>query len=821
MKKIFTLLFLFCSFISFSQSTTLVISQVYGAGGNSGALYTADYVELHNVSGTSQSLSGLSVQYASSAATGAWTGVYALPAATIPAGGYYLVQMSTAGTVGSPIPTPDAVAAPAIAMSGTSGRVAIVNGTTAVTACPAGLIDLVGYGASTCFEGAAATPALSSILAAIRNNQGCADTDNNGADFAAAAPAPRNSASPAFSCTGPVPTLTITGTIANFGNVLVGSSSASQSYFLSGANLTGAPGTLTITAPSADFEVSNNNTSWGASTTIPYTSATMAQTEVWVRFSPQSAGLKTGNVSNAGGGAPTVNIPVSGTGTLPPTALITASGLAGFGNVCVGTVAGPNSFIINGSNLTNADITVGPLSGFTFSTTATGTYLNSLTLTQPGGTYTQQVFVQFTPAAIQSYDGNIPITGGGAPSIDVAAAGSGSNNPPLVTSGTASAITASTATIAGLINNNGCTAVTAYGVVYSLISGFTTGTTVNSSDLSAGAFTAALSGLTPATTYYYKAFASNSGGTAFGVERSFTTATPVLSATALTAFGDICVNNISAANSFTISSTGLNTSNISVGPRAGYAFSTTQNGTYSNSLSLTQPGGPYTQVVYVKFAPTAIQPYNTTIPVAGGGAATINVAVSGNGVNLPPLMFTADSVILSPYAATLKAAVTNTGCSNITFYGIEYSSIRGFANGQGIKMNAVNLSSQQYSVTLNGLVPSSTYYYKAYAFNNGGIAYGEEKSFTTGSLPDGLVLYNVPVSRGSVMHYSLRTVKPAHYGILLYNSNGQLVFRRDIILQLDFIDDRFTLPASLAPGVYMFVVENTDGFKAKKPFMIR
>ena len=143
MKKIFTLLFLFCSFISFSQSTTLVISQVYGAGGNSGALYTADYVELHNVSGTSQSLSGLSVQYASSAATGAWTGVYALPAATIPAGGYYLVQMSTAGTVGSPIPTPDAVAAPAIAMSGTSGRVAIVTGTTAATDGPAGLIDLV------------------------------------------------------------------------------------------------------------------------------------------------------------------------------------------------------------------------------------------------------------------------------------------------------------------------------------------------------------------------------------------------------------------------------------------------------------------------------------------------------------------------------------------------------------------------------------------------------------------------------------------------------------------------------------------------------
>lgn len=820
MKKIFTSLFILFSFFSFSQSTTLVISQAYGSGGNSGALYTADYVELHNVSGTSQSLAGLSVQYASSSATGAWTGVYALPAATIPAGGYYLIQMSAPGAVGSPIPTPDAIATPAIAMSGTSGRVAIVNGTTAVTACPAGLIDLVGYGTSICFEGAAATPVLSSILAAVRNNQGCADTDNNGADFTAATPAPRNSASAAFSCTGPIPTLTITGTIANFGNVVIGSSSASQSYFVSGTNLTGAPGVITITAPSADFEVSNNNTSWGASATVPYTSATMTQTEVWIRFSPQSVGLKTGNVSNAGGGAATVNVPVSGTGILPPTPLINASGLAGFGNVCVNATAGPNSFIINASNLTNADITVGPLAGFSFSTTATGTYTNSLTLTQPGGTYTQQVFVQFTPTAIQSYDGNIAVGGGGAPSIDVAAVGSGSNNPPVVTSGTA-VVTPITATVAGLINNNGCTAVTAYGVAYSLTSGFTTGTMVNSSNLSAGSFTASLSGLTPATTYYYKAFATNSGGTGYGAERSFTTETPVLNATALTAFGDICLNNISAANSFTISSTGLNSSNITVGPRAGYAFSTAQNGTYSNSLSLTQPGGPYTQVVYVKFAPTVLQSYNTTIPVGGGGAVTINVPVSGNGVNLPPAMVTADSMILSPYAATLKAAVANTGCSDITFYGIEYSSIRGFTNGQGLKVNATNLSNQQYSVTLNSLVPSSTYYYKAYAFNNGGIAYGEEKSFTTGTLPDGLVLYSVPVSRGSAMHYSLRTVKPAHYAVKLFNSNGQLVFRRDIILQLDFIDDWFTIPGTLSPGVYMFVVENTDGFRAKKPFMIR
>lgn len=820
MKKIFTSLFILCSLLSFSQSTTLVISQVYGAGGNSGALYTADYVEIHNVSGVSQSLSGLSVQYASASATGAWTGVYALPAASIPAGGYYLVQMSTAGTVGSALPTPDAVAAPAIAMSGTSGRVAIVNGTTAVTACPSGLVDLVGYGASTCFEGAGATPALSSISAALRNNNGCADTDNSSADFTAGPPAPRNSASAVFSCTGPVATLTITGTISNFGNVIIGNSSPAQSYFISGANLTGAPGNVTVTAP-ADFEVSNNNSTWGASTTIPYTSATMVQTEVWVRFTPQSAGLKTGNVSNAGGAATTVNVPVSGTGILPPTATLVASGLSAFGNVCVNTTTGPNSFLLNGTNLAPGDITVGPLAGYTFATLPTGTYTSTLTLAQTGGTYTQTVYVQFTPTALQSYDGNIAITGGGAPAINIAASGAGANNPPVVTTGTATAVTTNSATVAGLINNTGCTSITAYGVAYSLTSGFTTGTVVNSSDLSAGSFSAALSGLTPATTYYYKVFATNSGGTSYGIERSFTTATPVLNATALTTFGQVCVAALSDAKSFTVSSTGLGTTNVNVGPLTGYSFSTTETGTYTASLSLTQPGGAYSQVIWVKLSPAVVQSYNGNIPVSGGGAPQINVAVTGSGVNMAPTAVTGDNTVVSPYNVTLNGSISNNGCSNITSYGIEYSSISGLANGYGKKVPASNLASGAFSSSVTNLVQGATYYYKAYAINNGGISYGEEKSFTTTSIPDGLTLYSVPVSRGTVMHYSFKTAKPAHYGVKLYNSNGQLVFRRDIILQVDFIDDWFTVPGSLAPGVYMFVVENTDGFKVKKPFMIR
>ncbi len=53
-----------------AASSSVVISQVYGAGGNSGAAYQNDYVELFNLSGAPVSVTGWSVQYASATGTG-------------------------------------------------------------------------------------------------------------------------------------------------------------------------------------------------------------------------------------------------------------------------------------------------------------------------------------------------------------------------------------------------------------------------------------------------------------------------------------------------------------------------------------------------------------------------------------------------------------------------------------------------------------------------------------------------------------------------------------------------------------------------------
>jgi len=194
-----------CIALATPASANVMISQIYGGGGNSGAPLTNDFVELHNSGTTAVNVTGWSVQYASAAGT-TWSGAQlTLLSGSIPAGGYYLVQLAAGATPSAALPTPDAIGT--TLMSATAGKVALVTNATALTgACPLGptVIDLVGYGsAATCSETAPA-PAPSNTTALIRASVGnsCQDSDNNGNDFAALAPLPRNTASPLQPCRG-------------------------------------------------------------------------------------------------------------------------------------------------------------------------------------------------------------------------------------------------------------------------------------------------------------------------------------------------------------------------------------------------------------------------------------------------------------------------------------------------------------------------------------------------------------------------------------------------------------------------------------------
>ena len=186
--------------VAAAASNTVVIAQVYGGGGGGTGTYLFDYVELFNRGTSAVNITGWSIQY--SAATGT-TWSKTLLSGTLQPGQYYLIQQGNAGSVGLPLPTPDAIGA--LLMSATNGKVALASADVALTgACPAdgSLVDLVGYGTANCAENTAVA-ALTSTSAALRNNAGCSETDNNAADFTVSSPAPRNSSAPLNPCNGP------------------------------------------------------------------------------------------------------------------------------------------------------------------------------------------------------------------------------------------------------------------------------------------------------------------------------------------------------------------------------------------------------------------------------------------------------------------------------------------------------------------------------------------------------------------------------------------------------------------------------------------
>jgi hypothetical protein len=174
----------------------VVISQLYGSGGNSGAAFTNDYVELYNPTPNSFNLAGWSLQYAS-AGDSNWSNKQPL-GGIIASGEYFLIKLGSNGSNGNPLPQANIEGD--INMGATSGKVALVNNSINLNGdCPNGLdpdiVDFVGYGSSAgCFEGADHAPAPSAVNAIFRKFNGAQDTNQNKDDFQAAPANPRRTA---------------------------------------------------------------------------------------------------------------------------------------------------------------------------------------------------------------------------------------------------------------------------------------------------------------------------------------------------------------------------------------------------------------------------------------------------------------------------------------------------------------------------------------------------------------------------------------------------------------------------------------------------
>jgi hypothetical protein len=680
-----------------TYGTSLVISQVYGGGGNAGSVYTNDFIEIYNPTAATVNLSGWAVQYTSAAGT-SWS-TTPLTGSIAP-GKYYLIQ-EAAGTGGTTsLPTPDATGT--IAMGAAAFKVALTNTTTALsgaiaTGAGAGIVDFIGCGTANGFETAVA-PAPSATASLLRVNNGCTDANNNSTDFVAGTVAPRNSASPTNTCS-----------VTNYTeSICAGSTPTAASV----AAASGSTGTYTyqwysyngITTPTATPATS----SWTAENTgLNLTTSALTQSKTYACYvTPVGCGV----------GAWAPNYRQVTVNALPSAPTITASG---------------STSIENGGS-----VTLTASSGTTY-LWSNGATTSSITVSTAGN-YTVQVI---NASGCISFASSVV-------TVNVV--------PSVTTTTPVSNLTVTSATLSGNVTNTGAAAITATGIVYALTSTNATPTiggsgvvqlSTASPNASTGAFSEnTIAALSPSTNYSYRAYAISSQGTSYGAVATFTTLSyspSVVVTSSNPSFGSVCTTGASnfATASFTFNGIYLDGTNLTISSTSSeLTFSTSQNGTYVSSLAISAGATLTGQVVWVKFIPTATGAFNGSVAISGGGlSTTVSVPTTATGINTPVVTTTGASSSITSTGASLAGSYT-AGCSAITASGIEYSLSNTFSTSTTVS---------GLPAVVSGLAPNTVYYYRAYATDATGTVNGTTLSFTTLNLSAPLAVTANPISYDS------------------------------------------------------------------------
>ncbi|MDP4222588.1 MAG: fibrobacter succinogenes major paralogous domain-containing protein [Bacteroidota bacterium] len=293
-------------------------------------------------------------------------------------------------------------------------------------------------------------------------------------------------------------------------------------------------------------------------------------------------------------------------------------------------------------------------------------------------------------------------------------------DPPTVTTTAISNLTTTGATSGGNVTSDGGAEVTAKGVCWGtatkpLVTGSKT-----SDGTGTGSFTSTITGLTSNTLYYVRAYATNSEGTSYGNELSFTTAQVVgatLTTTAVTA-----ITATTAASGGNITADG----GAPVTAR-GVCWATTANPTTSNSKTTDGSGnGTFTSSITGLTA-------GTVYHVRAYATNSFGTAY-GNDVQ-----FTSAAVIptVTTTAVTAKTQTTATLGGNVTANGGAAVTARGVAYGTSASPTIAGSHTSDgtgdgvFTSNLAGLTPGTLYYARAYATNSVGTAYGSEVQFTT------------------------------------------------------------------------------------------
>jgi uncharacterized protein (TIGR02145 family) len=357
-------------------------------------------------------------------------------------------------------------------------------------------------------------------------------------------------------------------------------------------------------------------------------------------------------------------------------------------------------------------------SGICWSTTATPTISDSKTTDgTTSGTFTSSLtsLTAGTTYYVRSYATNAIGTGYG-PNESFTTLSTSSNNPALDATTTATGITANSAILGGNITDEGATQVSARGLVY----GTTTGSSTYSVTLGSGAgtFTSTLTGLTQGATYFVRSFATNTQGTSYGAETSFTTqTTPTVSVTAT----PTSITTTTAVGGGTISSTGgatITTSGLvwgaSTNPEITLTTKTTNgatSGTFTSSITgLTQGATYYVRAYATNYLGTSYGP-NITFTT----------------LTTPTISSTASAISITSSTATIGGTITADGGVTVTSRGVVF----GTSAGSATYSVTSGTGTGTYTIGLTGLTPATTYFARSFATNSVGTVYGTETNFTT------------------------------------------------------------------------------------------
>lgn len=285
-----------------------------------------------------------------------------------------------------------------------------------------------------------------------------------------------------------------------------------------------------------------------------------------------------------------------------------------------------------------------------------------------------------------------------------------------VTTTSASSITANAATLGGSITNIGGADVSERGICWSTSTNPTISNSKTTDGSGIGSYTSNITGLTAETTYYVRAYATNSIGTAYGSQITISTALPVLTTTSISSITS--TNAISGGNATLATGAGAVT-------ERGVCWSTIQNPTIANSKSSDGSGvGTYTSSIIGLSGETTyyVRAYATN------GAGTAYGSQVSFSTKLPTLTTTAVSSITAS-TATSGGNITDIGGAAVTARGVCWSTNTSPTTSNNKTTDSSG--SGVFSSIITGLTVGTTYYVRAYATNSIGTVYGNEVSFST------------------------------------------------------------------------------------------